>query len=80
MPLRPPEMKRLIDQLVQSGAVTVNMHQGANINPYINYVTVRAHALPLPSSSCFWLRCVHSRIHMHGRRRNWYSHYLSIRA
>ena len=51
MPLRPPEMKRLIDQLVQSGAVTVNMHQGANINPYINYVTVRAHALPLPS--CF---------------------------
>jgi hypothetical protein len=40
MPLEPLEMKRLIDQLVQSGAVTVNMHQGANIVPYINYVTV----------------------------------------
>ena len=78
MPLRPPDMKRLIDQLVQSGAITVNMHQGANINPYINYVTVRAHALPLPS--CFWLRCAYSHIHMHGRRRNWYSHYLSMRA
>eukprot|EP01047_Picozoa_sp_COSAG01_P015401 COSAG01_NODE_771_length_13718_cov_54.441442_6_plen_493_part_00 len=40
MPLDKLNMERLIDQLVQSGAVTVNIHQGSNINPYIDYVTV----------------------------------------
>ena len=43
MPLDTPNMTKLINQLVQTGVTTFNMHQGADILPYINYVTVSAH-------------------------------------
>eukprot|EP01048_Picozoa_sp_COSAG05_P005863 COSAG05_NODE_360_length_10798_cov_219.943359_5_plen_751_part_00 len=40
MPLDTPNMTKLINQLVQTGVTTFNIHQGANILPYIDYVTV----------------------------------------
>jgi hypothetical protein len=39
VPLDSRGIATLVNKLVDSGAVTINIHQGASVNPYINYVT-----------------------------------------